>query len=82
MYYQCGKMNEPKLFQCLHTFIFDDSGMRENDMEAIIKRVEFVFRDKMYMQRVDKSDKRWLDEDINEVFSGIVGYLKNLKENP
>lgn len=51
-------------------------------MDSIIKRVEFVFRDKMYMQRVDKSDKRWLDEDINEVFSGIVSYLKKLKENP
>lgn len=79
MYYQCGKMNEPKLFRCLHTFIFDDPGMRENDMDAIVKRVEFVFRDKTYMQRVDKSDKRWLDDNIKEVFSGIVNYLKKLR---
>ena len=82
MFYQCEKMNEPKLFRCLHTFIFDDPGMRENDMDAIVKRVEFVFHDKMYMQRVDKSDKRWMDDDIKEVFAGIVSYLKKLKENP
>ena len=76
MYYQCGKMNEEKLFQCLHTFIFDDPGMRENDMNAIYKRVEFVFRDKTYKQRVDKSDKRWMDDAIGEVFNGILEYLK------
>lgn len=37
MYYQCGKMNKEKLFQCLQTFIFDDPGMRENDMNVIVK---------------------------------------------
>ena len=76
MYYQCGKMNEEKLFQCLHTFIFDDPGMRENDMNAIYKRVEFVFRDKTYKQRVDKSDKRWMDDAIGEVFDGILKSLR------
>lgn len=79
MYYQCGKMNKEKLFQCLHTFIFDDPEMRENDMNAIIKRVEFVFRDNAYKQRVDKSDKRWLDDNIGDVFSDIVEYLRQFE---
>ena len=48
-------------------------------MDAIVKRIEFVFRDKTYRKRVDKSDKRWLDDDIKEVFNGIVNYLKGLK---
>ena len=60
----------------LHTFIFDDPGMRENDMAAIVKRVESVFQDKTYMKRVDKSDKRWMDDEISNVFEGIVNYLK------
>lgn len=79
MYYQCGKMDKEKLLRCLHTFIFDDPGMRENDMKAIVKRVEFVFRDKTYEQRVDKSDKRWMDDAIGEVFNGILEYLKNFE---
>ena len=78
MYYQCGKMNEEKLFRCLHTFILDDSGMRENDIAAIVNRVEFIFRDKTYEQRVDRSDKRWVDDPIGDVFSGILKYLKGL----
>lgn len=76
MYYQCGKMNKEKLFRCLHTFIFDDQGMRENDVDAIIKRIEFVFHDKKYKQRVDKSDKRWMDDDIDDIFDSILEYLK------
>ena len=63
----------------LNTFIFDDAGMRENNMSEIVKRVEFVFRDKTYEQRADKSDKRWLDDAIEEVFQGILNYLKALE---
>ena len=76
MYYQCGRMNEQKLIECLDTFIFDDTGMRENDMSAILKRLKFVFRDKIYKDRVDK---RWLDTEIDEVFAGIVEYLKQFE---
>ena len=79
MYYQCGKMNVEKLSLCLHTFIFDDPGMKENDMNAIVKRIEFVFADKAYGKRVDVSDKRWMDDDIQDVFIGILGYLKGIK---
>ncbi len=79
MYYQCGKMNKQTLNKCLHTFIFDDTGMRENNISDILKRLKFVFRDKIYQDRVDKSDKRWLDTDINEVFAGIIDYLTDLK---
>ena len=76
MYYQCGKMNEEKLLQCLHTFIFDDLGMRENDMNAIVKRMENVFGDKAYVKRVDISDKRWLDDDIQKIIDEILNYLR------
>lgn len=79
MYYQCGKMNVEKLSLCLHTFIFDDPGMKENDMNAIVKRIEFVFADKAYGKRVDISDKRWMDDDIQDVFVGILGFLRGIK---
>ena len=66
----------------MHIFIFDDPGMRENDISAIVKRVEFVFSDKAYKKRVDTSDKRWLDDNIEDVFNGILKYLRLLKEYP
>ena len=53
--------------------------MRENDTEGLVKRIESIFSDKIYKQRVDKSDKRWLDDDIEVIFSKIVEYLKGIK---
>lgn len=82
MYYHSWKMNEEKLLQCLQTFIFDDPGMREKDMDAIVKRLEFIFSDKAYEHRVDTSDKRWLDDDIRDIFDNILEYLKKQRSTP
>ena len=81
MYYQCGKMNEEKLKECLRVFILDDSGMRENDISAIVKRLENVFADEAYTKRLDTSDKRWLDDGIQEIFAGILNYLRKFIED-
>ena len=78
MYYQCGKMNEKKLSKCFHSYIFDDPGMRENDVDMIVKRIGYVFRDRDYERRVDESDKRWLEDDIEVVFETIQNYLEGL----
>lgn len=79
MYYQCGKLKEDNLLNCFHVLIFDDSGMRENNMNDIVRRIEKVFGDKAYKSKVDRSDKRWLDDDIDEVFDGILTYLMYLQ---
>lgn len=81
MNYQCGRMDEKKLIQCLYTFIYDDLGMRENDFNAIVRRIEFIFADKAYREKVDKSDKRWLDDEIQIVFDGILNYLKGFESH-
>ena len=78
MYYQCEKMDETKLIQCMQTFIFDDPGMRENELKDIIKRLKSVFGDRTYKQRVDKSDKRWMDDCIENIFARIVNYLDGI----
>ncbi len=75
MYYQCGKMNESKLFQCIKILIFDDPGMKENNMSDIVNRIEKVFTDTSFKNKVDKSDKRWLDDDISVVFETILKFI-------
>lgn len=79
MYYQCGRMNKERLKQSLHAFILDDPGMRENSMEDIIRRVQNTFSDIGFRQRADKSDKRWLDDEIDLVFETIIRYLKTME---
>lgn len=78
MYYQCNKMNKQELNKCINNYIFEDPGMRENNMEDIIKRVRNIFSDDTYKKYVDGSDKRWLDDGVDVIFKTIIEYLQSL----
>jgi hypothetical protein len=67
------------LLICLESYIFSDDGMRENDMSDIIRRITKVFQNKSYRSKVDGSDKRWLDENIDEIFEKILRFLISIK---
>ena len=66
------------LLQCFEVYIFHDSEMREKNMSDIVQRVKTTFDDNNYRKRVDESDKRWIDDDIETIFSGIIKYLESL----
>lgn len=80
MYYQCGKLDKEKLLRCFRIFIFDDPGMRENDMSAIMRRIQFVFGDTTYRRRVDESDKRWMDDEIEDIFETVMKFLQGIED--
>ena len=46
--YLSEHVDKDRLMKCLNTYIFSDSNMRENDMGAIMKRVNQTFTDKLY----------------------------------
>ncbi len=62
--------------KCFSAFIFDDPGMRENDMNGIMRRVNIVFRDKAYIENLKKKENNWLDEKVDVVTKGIIDFLK------
>lgn len=78
MYYHSGNMNKDSLMQCFRTYIFDDSNIRENTMSDVVKRISAVFSDRRYTNRLDTSDKRWIDDDISLVTGTILDFLKSL----
>lgn len=78
MYYLKDYVDAEKLLQCITILIFDDTQMRENSMEDIIRRVENSFKDKRYLERISTSRQRWIDEDIEDITDGIITFLKQL----
>lgn len=78
MYYHSGSMDKDSLMRCFRIYIFDDPDMRENDTGDIVRRISDVFSDRRYINRLDTSDKRWLDDDIEIVTETILDYLKSL----
>lgn len=79
MYYLKDDINRSKLFRYIELLIFNDSKMREDSMEDIIRRVEKSFRDKEYLKRISDSKQRWIDEDVKDITTGIVAFLKQVQ---
>lgn len=80
MYYHCDKVDFSKLIKCFDTYIFDDIGMRENNMHDIVERIKTVFQNTTYKRRVDSSDKRWIDDDIDNIFDGLLKFLMDMEK--
>lgn len=75
IYYHCDKINKELFTECMDSFVFNDSGMRENNMTDVHKRLSRIFQDKTYKGTVDKSDKRWLDDDIDIILNRILEFI-------
>lgn len=78
MYYLKDIVDRTKLYAAIDSYIFNDSGMRENSFAEIVKRVEDAFKDKNYLKRISTSRQRWLDDDIESITTGLVTFLKTL----
>ena len=76
--YLSDLIDPPRLKHCFKYYIYDDSGMRENDINDIVKRVERTFKDKTYLSNLKKSKKNWLDQEISAVLTKILEFLKCL----
>ena len=78
MYYHCDHVDRAKLMECLNIYIFNDEKMRENSVADILKRVTRTFKDPVFKNSTDKSDRRWVDEDIDFIMNHILEFLKSL----
>ena len=53
--------------------------MRENTIDGVIRRVRMVFRDRTYLRRLQTTDKKWLDEDLETITDTIIKFLETMK---
>lgn len=79
IYYLFSLSDREKLMYCFTTLIFADPGMRENNVDDIIRRVESTFTNKRYLGRLKGSEKNWLGLEVNEVLAGILAQIKAMK---
>ena len=78
MFYLTGKVDIKKLLQCLDTFVISDPGMKENDMNAVVRRITRTFSSKRYIDRLTYSKKNWIGEDIPIITASLLEFLKSL----
>ena len=78
MYYLKNSVNREKLIAALDTYIFNDTSMKENTGNDIVRRLKTAFSDKSYIHRLDTSDKRWIDEEISVVTNGLLEFVAKI----
>ena len=67
------------LMKCIHTYILDDPQMRENDMDAVRRRVRRIFDDREFRKTVEKSGRdNWLRIKAAVAFDRINSLLSEL----
>lgn len=74
--YLSESVDYERLLQCIHTYILDDPGMFENDMNDIRRRIRKVFADKEFSRSVENSGKdNWLRIKATVAFERIQDCL-------
>ncbi len=78
MFYLTDKVDTKKLLHCLNTFVISDPRMKENDMDAVVRRVIRTFSSKRYIDRLADSKKNWIGEEIPAITTRLIEFLKSL----
>ena len=77
--YLSDYVDKTRLRKCMDTYIFNDPGIRENDMESVIKRISRTFSDKLYKKNIMRSKRaNWLNLEPEDAFTKILEFLRQL----
>lgn len=78
IYYLSAYVNKMNMRKCIERYIFSDSTLPVNNMNDVIKRIERVFKNDMFMINLNKSRKNWMDIDVEEVVERNLEFIKTL----
>ena len=78
MCYLTNYVDIQRLTACMHEFIFDDPGMRENNLEDVRTRVNRTFASESYVKSLSSSRHNWLGTEVREVLSALLAFLQKL----
>ena len=78
MRYLSELVDKQKLMECFLIFIFDDDGMRENDLNDIVNREEKTFSSSQYFRKLEMSRKNWLNMPVPTVIEDLIRFLREI----
>ena len=78
MCYLSEYVDIPRLKECMHEFIYNDPGMRENSIEDVNRRVSRTFESESYIKNLTASRHNWLAEDPQKVLLTLRSFLQKL----
>lgn len=75
--YLSDRVDKERLAQCMEIYIYKDTGMKENNISDILRRINRTFSDRLYRQHIERSKRmNWLGIQSQEAFDKITAFLK------
>lgn len=71
--------NHSELKKYIDIIIFNDSLIKENDLESIIARIRLIFKSQRFKSMLNHTNNNWLNLPVESVMNNIVEYLLSLE---
>ena len=81
MCYLSKIIDRVKLDKCFNEFIFSDPGMKEKNVNDILRRVNHTFSDERYLERLSRSRQNWLNIEISDATKTIIDFLSEFRND-
>ena len=78
MCYLSDLVDRNRLMACMDTYIFNDTGMKECNMQDVRRRIQKTFGSDQYIRNLTGSKKNWLETDASDVLRKLSSYLEAL----
>ena len=78
MYYLSGEIRKRVLKQYIRQYVFADDKMYENDIASVVRRLDKVFSNKMFVRQLMQPKNAWLNVNVTTMISGLMKFIASL----
>ena len=78
LFYLKDHVNVEKLQLLLNEYIYRDEQTRESQVNDIVMRLSKTFKDKIFVNSLRNSDKKWIDEEVDAILKELIDFVKKL----
>lgn len=72
-------INKDELLNIMHSLIFNDKTMRENNLYDIIKNLKTTINNNIFKHNLLDARNNWLEISVDEVISSVIMYFESLE---
>lgn len=72
-------INKDDLLNIMNTLIIEDTTMRENNIEDIIKNLSIILNNNIFKQSLSDVRNNWLDISVEEVINNVMDYFRSME---
>lgn len=78
LYYLSRRIRKTVLRTYMKLYIYDDGKTRENNIAAVVRRLQRIFANRRYMKQLSNPVYAWLDESPSDITAWLVDFLSGI----